>query len=145
MSPARVAAGPLVLLGLAGCSAGGTTAEPAAATAEIAQAPSTGPYDVGDTVPAGEVLPHEARREVAELLARENDRDFVWVTDAYTIAEGGEVVETYYVVDATGEAFDRVRDEWATFDDPAEALDYAKDVVADLSEPGRYDVVPLQP
>ncbi|HLV05441.1 hypothetical protein [uncultured Georgenia sp.] len=145
MSTARVAAGALVVLGLAGCSIDGTTAEPEDITAQIAEAPSTGPFDVGDTIPAGEVAPHEARREVAERLASENDREFVWVTDAYTIAEGGEVVETYYAVDGTGEASDRVREEWRMFDDPDEALDYANDVVADVSEPERYAVIPLEP
>ncbi|PYF99264.1 hypothetical protein SAMN05216184_108146 [Georgenia satyanarayanai] len=143
MTTARAAAGALVLLGLVGCSTDATTTEPEDIASEIA--PSTGPYDVGDTIPAGEVAPHEARREAAERLARENDREYVWVTDAYTIAEGGEVVEAYYSVDGTGEASDRVRDEWMTFDDPGEALDYANEVVADVSEPERYDVVPLEP
>lgn len=100
---------------------------------------------MGDTIPAGEVTPHEARREAAERLARENDREFVWVTDAYTVAEGGEVVDVYYAVDGTGEVADRVRDEWEVFDNPDEALEYANDVVAGASDPERYDVVPLEP
>lgn len=154
MRTARVAAGALVLLALAGCSNDGTTAEPGhdGTTAEpgdmaseIANAPSTGPYDVGDVIPAGEVTPSEARRDTAERLARENDREFLWVTDAYTIAEGGEVTDVHYAVEGTGEASDRVRKEWLTFDDPDEALDYANEVLADVSEPERYDVVPLEP
>lgn len=145
MSTARMAAAALVLLGLAGCSTDGTTTEPEDMTSEIADAPSTGPYEVGDVIPPGEVTPHEARREAAERLARENDREFVWVTDAYTVAEGGEVAETYFSVDGTGEAADRLRQEWMTFEDPDEALDYAHDVVADVSEPERYDVIPLEP
>src|SRR5690606_42068800 len=108
-------------------------------------APDRGTAADALSTPAGEVAPHEARREVAERLASVNDREFVWVTDAYTIAEGGEVVETYYAVDGTGEASDRVREEWRMFDDPDEALDYANDVVADVSEPERYAVIPLEP
>ncbi|WP_413450343.1 hypothetical protein AA0Y32_06705 [Georgenia phoenicis] len=145
MRTARVAAGALVLLALAGCSTDGTTAEPGDMASEIANAPSTGPYDVGDVIPAGEVTPSEARRDAAERLAGESDREFVWVTDAYTIAEGGEVVDVHYAVEATGEASDRVRKEWLTFDDPDEALSYANEVVADVSESERYDVVPLEP
>ena len=145
MRTARVAAGALVLLGVIGCSADETTAGSEDLAAEIADAPSTGPYEVGDTIPAGEATPHEARREAAERLARENDREFVWVTDAYTIAEGGEVVDVYYAVDGTGEVAERVRDEWEVFEDPDEALEYANDVVAGASDPERYDVVPLEP
>jgi len=55
------------------------------------------------------------------------------------------VVEAYYAVDATGEIAERLREEWMTFDDPDEALAYAEEVVAEASEPERYDVVPLEP
>lgn len=137
------AAAALLLLALAGCAADEDATEPS--VAEIAAAASTGPYEVGDTVPAGEESPHEARREAAERLAREQDRDFAWVTDAYTFAEGGEVVESYYAVDATAELRDHLSAEWATFDTPEEALEYAEEVVATVGDAERYVVVPYEP
>lgn len=162
MRTARGVAGVLLLLALAGCSedetgtpagSGGPTesavptqgAPPAEPAVQIAEAPAAGPYEVGDVIPPGEPAPHEARRDAAEGLAAEHDRDYVWVTDAYTLAQGGEVVEAYYAVDATGEIAERLREEWMTFDDPDEALAYAEEVVAEASEPERYDVVPLEP
>lgn len=144
MRTARMAAAALTLLALVGCQSDVSPSAQDDVTAEIADAPSTGPYVVGDVIPAGEVAPHEARRDVAERLASEGDREFVWVTDAYTIAEGGEVVEVYYAVDGTGEVSERVREEWMTFDDPDEALEYATDVVEGAGDPERYDVVPLE-
>lgn len=112
---------------------------------EIADGVSTGPYEVGEVVPATESLPHEARRDAAERVARESGRDLVWVTDAYTFAEGREVVEAYYAVEGTGELRDRLADEWGTFDDPDDARAYAEQAVADVSDPDRYDVVPYAP
>lgn len=146
---ARGIAGALVLLALTGCSADAENPEPTAGPAadpgaQIAAAPSTGPHDVGDVVPAGEDLPHEARRETAQRLAAEHDAEFVWVTDAYSIAEGGEVVETYYAVDATGEISDRLSAEWMMFTDPDEALAYAENVVAEADSPERYEIVPYE-
>lgn len=134
-------AGALVFLALTGCAAAGDE-EPAA---EIAAAGGTDPYEVGDTVPAGEELPHEARREAAERLSREHDRDFAWVTDAYTLAEGGEVVESYYAVDSTGELQAHLSEEWATFDTPEEAFAYAEEVVVTVGDPERYELVPYEP
>lgn len=145
MRTGRLTAAALTLLALAGCQAGGAPSAQDDVTAEIADAPSTGPYDVGDVIPSVEAAPHEARRDAAERLAADGDREFVWVTDAYTIAEGGEVVEVYYAVDGTGEVAARLREEWMTFDDPDEALDYATDVVEGAGETERYDVVPLEP
>ena len=91
-------------------------------------------------LPSGRgVVPHEARRDAVERLARVDDHDFVWATDAYT------VVEAHYAVVGTGTVRDRVRDEWRTFEDPDEALEFATDVVAEAGEPERYEVVPFRP
>jgi|SRR5690625_876936 len=130
----------LLLLALTGCAA----AEDEGPAASIAAA-GTGPYDVGDTIPAGEPLPNEARRETAERLSREHERDFAWVTDAYTLAEGGEVVESYYAVDSTGELRADLSEEWATFDTPEEAFEYAEEAVATTGDPERYELVPYEP